>query len=482
MNKFMSAMKSYDAITANGAVAHSTSGSELVDFFYAIGSVRGIPHLAVSSFRAAAAVDRLAALKILFHMRNPRGGQGEREATRAVLRSLAGDSDFHNSLKINMHLIPQFGRWDDLLVFYGTPLWDHAVRIIGTALSFDDCYLVAKWMPRKGEIADSLRQAMGLTQRGYRKILSTAPATVERKMSAKAFGEIDYSGVPSRAAKIYRRAFMRNDSGRYADYLSSLDKGEAKVNSSALFPYEIVSSLSNRFDVKDILLDAMWKALPNWVTPGKSIIPLCDVSGSMAFNVLKGAKKATALDVSISLGIYLAERNVGPWKDQLISFTDEPKFFSLKGQTLGKKVHEVASRVGYNTDFVAVFKKILQHAKRLKLSPEDMPDTIVVFSDMQFDQANRLQSEGAYTKPDAQSVWETAKGLYEGTGYNPPKMVFWNICSPTLTLPAKSDEDGIVLMGGFSPSLLQAVTTGDISSSSMLDLAVLKNPLYDQVR
>ena len=43
----------------------------------------------------------------------------------------------------------------------------------------------------------------------------------------------------------YRKAFIRNDNERYKEFLALAKEGKAKVNSSTIYPYEVIRKLEN---------------------------------------------------------------------------------------------------------------------------------------------------------------------------------------------------------------------------------------------
>ena len=105
--------------TENSAVTYSTTGSNVLDFFSAGGALRYRPDDdVVNLFNSAWAEDRLLTLKAMFYFRDVRDGQGQRNAFRVQLRNLA--NTYPDVAKRNLHLVPLYGRWDDLYAVFGT--------------------------------------------------------------------------------------------------------------------------------------------------------------------------------------------------------------------------------------------------------------------------------------------------------------------------------------------------------------------------
>ena len=101
-----------------------------------------------------------------------------------------------------------------------------------------------------------------------------------------------------------------------------------------------------------------------------------------------------------------------------------------------------------NTDFQASLKIILNDYKFYKVKPGEEPiKRLVVFSDMQFDEA----SGGDNTE----TVHQTCKRMYEEEGYVMPNIIYWNLRA-TNNVPVRVDETGTVLASGFNAQLLKA--------------------------
>ena len=224
-----------------------------------------------------------------------------------------------------MRLIPEIGRWDDLLVLFGTPWEKDALDIIEAGLACQDG-LCAKWMPRKGLNAKKIREHIQLTPKQYRKLLVGMTQVVESAMCAKTWENINYEHVPSKAMQVYAKAFARNDMTRFASYKAALTRGEVKVNASAVYPYEVVALLQRDSQ----LAEAQWKALPDYLEGSdERLLAVVDVSGSMGcpaggYTTSGKSSSVTCMDVAISLGVYVSQRLEGVFKDSFITFTDRP--------------------------------------------------------------------------------------------------------------------------------------------------------------
>lgn len=475
---FITAMQSKDRLTENGMPTHSTSGNALVDLFYRLGATRNetdgkIIEFFEKAFYAGEPGDALNALRVAFYGRDVRGGQGERRFFRVILKWLASNNHT-NVIWRNMNNIVEFGRWDDLLVVYEpvaptTPaheiLRTEVADFILSALLKRD-KLCAKWMPRENKknahIAKYLREQWGLTPKDYRQLLAGNTEVVENLMCKNDWKNINYEHVPSVAMNKYKTAFFKHDLDGMTNYVDAVKKGEKKINSSVLYPSDIVHSLLNNWNRKQQDIDVaqvQWDALPNFVKEGETFIPVVDVSGSM---------QGQPLEVAVSLGIYLSERNKGPFKDAFITFSERPELQVLHGGLYDRMTQLNSAHWEMNTNLEAVFDLIVRKAVEANLPQEDMPKTVIILSDMQFDQAVHTN----------QTALQLIKAKYAGAGYEVPKVIFWNLRN-SVGVPAKHDETGTLLVSGYSPSLMKEVL-GAVTPLEMV-MKIINSERYERI-
>jgi len=469
MSTLLNALQTKNSYTENGMTTNSSSLNGCVNLFFQIGAMRGQDkQRLINAFVKAYNEDALTAMKLLFWARDVRGGAGERQIFKDVAAYLA--EKHTDSIAKNLSLIPEFGRWDDLLVFVGTRLENQALEVIKQGLN-DKNGLCAKWMPRPNggnreskRQATALRKYLGLSPKEYRKLLVSLSNTVEQLMCSKNWNAIEYSKLPSKAMSDYMKAFSRNDLDRFQAYLTSLEKGETKINAGALYPYDITKNL--RFGSARGA-DAQWKALPNYMKENNEmLLPVVDVSGSMSCPA-GGSKNVTCMDVSISLGLYISERNEGPFKDAFITFSTRPQLQYLKGSLSERfKQLERADWDG-STDIEAVFRLVLNKAKQSNVAQSEMPTMILILSDMEFNSATGSGwGRSSSWNPTAQEMIET---MYAEAGYKMPKIVYWNLNARNDNFPVQFDKQGTALVSGFSPSLLTNLLAGkDLSPLSMM--------------
>lgn len=452
MNTFVNAIKNAEARTTNGMKARESTANALVDFFFNAGASRG--KSITPLFVAAIAEDRELALRLAAWLRDARGGAGERELFREILRYLEkNDAEAAAAL---IPMIPELGRYDDLLVFTNDTLKSKAFTLLGDALRNKNG-LAAKWTPRKGALAAEIRTFFGMTPKQYRKSLVTLTNVVETAMCSGDWDTINYSHVPSLAHARYKKAFGRHGT-TYADYVNRLVKGEAgvKVNAGAVFPYDVLKGRINAYGVafnqtELDLIQKQWEALPNFIGDAR-VLPLVDVSGSMGSPAGGTTSKSmlTCLEVAVSLGLYFADKNKGAFKDTFLTFSGNPELLHLKGGINQKIDQMVKSSWDMNTDLHKAFDKILTTAVKGKVSQEEMPETLVIFSDMQFDRCTRYDDT-------AQQMIERK---YANAGYVLPKIVFWNLNSSGHA-PVKFNTTGVALVSGFSPAIAASILGAD---------------------
>ena len=479
MNTFVNAVVNQSARTANDMKAHQSTANSLTDLFFKIGAMRG--QNVIPAWTAARAHDTLIASRIALWARDVRGGAGERKIFRDILVDLAS-ADPHRGVALGRK-IPELGRWDDFLVFVGTPLEEYAFETIREALEAGNG-LCAKWMPRQGEVAVKLRKHLGWTPKFYRKRLVELTKVVETQMCAKDWDNINFNHVPSVASARYKKAFSRHTE-KYKEWTAALVSTDpevaktVKVNAGAVYPYDVLRGVVNHFgrydssNLQHIL--AQWEALPNFVGDA-NILPLVDVSGSMTtpaggYNAkLKSNSGVTCLDVAVSLGLYLADKNKGKFKDTFLTFSSSPQLLYLKGNILDKVNQMVTSKWEMNTNLHRALDKILLTAIESNVPQSEMPEVLLILSDMQFDQCT--------THDD--SAMEMIARKYVDAGYNVPNIVFWNLCAHD-NVPVKYDTRGAALVSGFSPSIVKAVLQAEMDNFTpeAIMMQTIMNPRYD---
>lgn len=443
--------------TENNDLTFISSLHAVLDLYYKVPSFRGRSEGVVDLVQEAWKENPNLTAKALFYIRDILYGLGERETFRVAINYLA--KHYPDKIRHLVKYIPDYGRWDDMFALFGTPLEGVALDEIVSALRSGNG-LCAKWMPREhkkgykpyGEI---VRKALGLSAKGYRKLLSGLTNVVETKMCRKEWGTIRYDHVPSVAFNKYKQAFFKHDADRFSAFLESVKQGKAKINAKAIYPHDIIKNIFYGKLSKQELeaVELQWKQLPDLVGD-MSFLPICDTSSSM-FATYYG--KLSPITICIALGIYLSERNKSVFKDLVLTFNTTPTFFRLSG-SLKDKVNQIASLSwGGSTNLVKAFELILNIAYKNNVPDSDMPKNILVISDMQFNQCN----------PEYFNSIEEIKTKYQFYGYTFPNVYFWNVGAYN-TVPVTYNKYGFVLVGGFSPNIMRYLLSGDITPEKIM--------------
>lgn len=473
--------------TENGALSNASSLDPVLDFFSKSGALRGKDEEVVGYFEKSFRANEELSLKALFYMRDIKGGQGERNNFKVICQWLSKNSP--ESIIRNMIHIPLFGRWDD---FYAFVTIDQTKEIALNILKeqFDkdmdlaskgkNVSLLGKWLKSENassketkKLATITREFFGLSSQEYRKSLSILRKKiniVESFMSQKMWDQIEYSHVPSYAMKMYRKAFGKNDSDRFQQYLSDVQNGQKKINASTLYPYDIVREVyslnsNNSDDLKS--LDLQWNNLPNYMenSNDQQCMVLADVSGSMTC----GHGSVKPICVAVSLAIYFAERMKGIFNGHFMTFAHKPQLVKIVGNNIAEKVRNV-SKADWegNTNLINAFKAILNAAVSNKISQDEMPTKLFIVSDMQFDCACSCNNK---------TNFEVIDKLYKDAGYVRPTLVFWNVNAMSDS-PVTKDENGTFLVSGCSPSILKYALNTKALTPLELMLQVLNSERY----
>ena len=418
--------------TTNGAIQHENSGEKCLDLFSNIGNIRHFsrPHI-LEMFEEAFNDNPELATQVAFWARAAREGAGERKTFFTILDEIRRISP--EFISDNARTLAELGYWKDLLRYFDIP---GVVSVFAQSIQSGD-RLACKWAPRKGVNARKLRDSLGVTNKQYRRILKTYSFTTEQLMSEKRWKDIEYSSVPGRAMRTYKNSFDRNDTNRFDEWKN--DK-TSKASVSATYPHQI-------WGISDeALQDKLWNNLPDHIKPGENILPMIDVSGSMF---------GKPLEVAVSVGMYLAERNKSEFKDMFLTFSENPQIVKIMGDTLRERIQNINNTEwGMNTDFEKAYKHILDVARKHDVVKDSMPTMILVLSDMQFDESQNNYG-GRF-----ETHYSWIKEEYTNAGYEFPKIVFWNL-DAHMNTPAECSDYNVAMVSGFSPSIMKAILNAE---------------------
>ena len=472
--------------TENFARAYKSTKSHVLDLFGLGGSALNMSENQMTDLitKAFNESPELAA-RAIFYLGDVRHGQGVRDVFKVGLKVML--KRHLEELFELLEVIPEYTRWDMLYEFVGTPFENDAMRIL-REVSFEadkrgDSHLIFKWLKspktsskKSTHLGRLTAKYFGMTEKQYRKFLSRNRARlnlVERKMSDGDWNAIEYDKVPSKASLKYREAFKRHDLTGYERYIEKVISGESKMNMNVTYPHEIISKVFNNSGWsttinEDKSLDAAWKSLPVY-GGDENILTIADVSASM-FSEVSGDSSMNCMDVSVALAIYTAEHNKGEFANMFMTFSERPELIELNEKdSIADKVRRTyQSPWGMNTDINAVFELLLRTATKNNAPQEELPKTILIVSDMQFDRCSNIDS----TNYDE---WMDKFAHY---GYELPDIVFWQV-STRSNVPVTSSQKGAAIVSGFSPSILKFIYEGEITTPYEFMLEVLMSPRYD---
>lgn len=455
MSRLVNATRQYNALTANGALTHSTSLNYCLDLFFIAGASRVMREAdIIMMFERARAENKNLAYKILFWARDARGGAGEKRFFQIVMEHISKENPYEfDQLAI---YIPEFGYWKD--VFKIEKPNENNLNWLSIQLEESShANLLAKWFPRKGEWFVAMHKYLKMTPKEFRKKLVSMTKVVETQMCANEWSKINYGQVPSVAMNKHRNAFFNRDGVRYAKYIDDVHAGTAKINAGVLFPHQLYQAIKSGENANAV--EAQWNNLPDYMTDcTERILPVCDVSGSM---------EGLPMDVSVSLGIYISERNKGMFKDAFLTFSERPEMNYLTGSLSERMIQLSNASWGYSTNLEATFDLILNSAVRESLPESEMPTKLLIISDMEFNAADRNQTN-----------LDSIRHKYSIAGYKMPEIVFWNVAGRSGNVPASVNDSGIGLVSGFSPSILKGILKGEIVSPQQLMLDTVDTARY----
>lgn len=495
-------------LTENEALAFKSTGNAVLDFFSKSGAITPGDLAYIELFGGAFVENPLLATKALFYSRDIRGGQGVRWNFRLTLLWLA--INYPETVLKNLHLVAEYGRWDDLWILIenakvlpvDSPIAGAVIELVKSQLTEDlrdngKVSLLAKWMPSinagkaSRELARQFTNYLEITPATYRKVLSQLRKElkiVERFMSANEWNAIDYSTVPSQAFKLYRKAFEKRDPERFAEFLAAVERKHegddtvsVKINTGAISPVQLSGVYTNAYYstpriprsgakvTTDHAVEAQWKELPQYLLNG-NVLAVIDTSASMLGD--------NAISTAISLGLVTAEQNAGAFEGVAICFSSRPRWLTNLGKdrSLRDRVLEIIKiNDCSNTDFEATQRLIIDHAVRNNVPQEDMPKVVVVISDMQFDHGSTRYTHTGY---------EMVKAEYRKAGYEVPLFVWWNVRA-SFGQPVLKADLGTILVSGDSMGVFKSVASADLDPSKMTPeyfmLQVLESDRYSAI-
>lgn len=508
-NKFMNGLQYTNNITRteNCALTHKSTLNAVLDMFAMGAAYRSRSEEdCILLFKNAYEADPVYALKCLFYIADCRGGQGERRFWRVCAKWLAKyDTD---AVRRNLIHVPEYRRWDDLLIFVGTPVEIDALNIIKHQLALDvqskTPSLLAKWLPSENtssadtvKLAKVVRKHLNMSAKQYRKTLSilrTRINVLEKLMSANEWDKIEFDKIPSKAGLKYKKAFKRHDLERVQknpevkSYESFAKDTTTKVNAKTLYPYEVVaealkvmdrdrynywrtSHSASMDDTNRLMTNKYWENLEDYFKDKNfNALVVVDTSASM-----RRSDAAAPLNVAISLGMYAAERAKGPFAGHYVSFSARPRLVKVEGVDFCDKVARIYdANLCENTNIEATFNMLLNTAIMNRCTQEDLPEYLCIVSDMEFDQGTGYYRSEAQAR--VQTLMESIREKWANHGYRVPKIIYWNVDARQNNIPEDVGCGLVSYVSGMSPSLFDTIMSGKTGVALMK--AKLDSPRY----
>jgi hypothetical protein len=472
-----------------------------------------------------------------FQTRDIRGGKGERKLFYQFIEALYQVNPAMTEKMLS--LVPEYGCWRDLWEIWQripaleSPILELVHHTYMKSVNYmrlgpsREMGLLAKWLPReKSKTFPGL--ARKIAQHIYRSELvpnkqmmyyrtmcsemNRALKTVEVNMCGKTWAQISPEAVPGRCLKIHDKAFLneptkkQKDSGNelrfpddedrmecrahFQEFVEGLKAGTKKAHgANVVLPHELVVKTEDYTTSADqhAIIQAQWDGIREETVKGGGLgksVAMCDFSGSM---------HGTPMEVSKALGVLISEITHPAFRDHILTFDAVPRWHSFVGKkTLKSKLASIKGcGQGLNTDFYKACKCIIERMVQNKVPVGEEPEDLIVITDMGFDAASSPQSSSSTL-----SAWETQlvrirrefqeageKLWGQGKGWTPPRIVIWNVRAEYKDFHAKADEEGVVQLSGWAPSMLKALQTGVKVQTPYEGMrCILDDVRYDAVR
>jgi hypothetical protein len=495
--------------TDNNACCLKTTNNILLDLFVNIG--RDLSEEDLNNYMTDAMKENpQKTIAIIFNSRDRKNGKKEKTISNNALLWLKHNNWLKTYKKNLNNYIDLYGCWKDIFYILENDSYDNEIEmnVVVEQLLKDrkklinegEVSLCAKWSPsenkhydKKGNIGWKIANRLltaefiknELTEDDYYKYsenrqyeyyrkrflspLRKKINIVESLMCKNEWNKINYETVPGVASKRLKNSFMKHDEERYKMYLNDVKSGTKKINVTGILPHELVNYyLANENNEVDMTIENQWDTIVKTVKDTgifNNTIAVVDVSGSM-FSANNGSIPA---QVSIALGLLISEICEGLFKKKVITFSEKAEIFSVKGETLKEKIESIKSMDwGYNTNLENVSELIVDYGKENKLERNDMPNKIVILSDMQFDEA--------IEKSDNKLMHTLFVKKFTDNDYNVPQMIYWNLnYDNTKSFPISKNETGTALLSGFSEQLLKMFMENEEFTPDMILDSILES-------
>jgi hypothetical protein len=317
-------------------------------------------------------------------------------------------------------------------------------------------------------------------------------------MSEGRWDEIEFDKIPSKAGLKYKNAFARHDIERmkrnpevksYEDFAKDTT---TKVNAKVLYPYEVVAKAGKlmgcdsywsrgpvvAMDNTDrLMVNKYWENLADYFN-GKTFngLAVVDTSGSMW-----GLDASAPINVAISLGLYCAERAKGPFAGHYVSFSSRPQLVATEGVDFCDKVQRIwRTNLCENTNIEATFDMLLNTAIQNRCTQDELPQNILILSDMEFDAGTGHRYGYGRQSWNPQTLMESIRDKWARAGYRMPKIIYWNCQARQNNIPEDIGLGDISYVSGMSAAIFDTIMSGKTGVDLMLEK--LDSPRYECIR
>ena len=372
--------------------------------------------------------------------------------------------------------------------------------------------------------------------------------TTEVKMWAKQFATIDPSAVPGRCLAQHMKAFLNEKAPKmknqhvaaglrhpddpdrmecrknFVEHLAKAAEGKAKVNGAVTrYPHEVIKKMASSFRAKPCYcwaddcvgceepgmstselqsLIAVWNDMVKKAKEGGGLgrtIAMCDFSGSMQSSA---SNKDTPYWVSMAMGLLISELTSDEFKDTFLTFDSEPQWHKLPEGDIFKRYQSISQSLGQglSTDFQKALDMVLATLKAKRVRPGEEPKDLIVITDMNWDQACASHEASVYTGNRYRHVvktdpWQThiqmAREAFKRAGedmwgvpWTPPRIVIWNVAATSSDFHAQKNEEGVIHLSGWSPSLFKVLVEEGAKVQTPMDAlrVILEADRYQPIR
>jgi hypothetical protein len=127
---------------------------------------------------------------------------------------------------------------------------------------------------------------------------------------------------------------------------------------------------------------------------------------------------------------------------------------------------------GGSTNVEAAFDLLLKTALENHCTQDEIPQNLIVISDMEFNSCVTTNTRSAYSYRSGgasmETLFEAMERKWAQYGYQMPHLVFWNVQARQNNIPMR-DNGHVSYVSGMSPVLYEQILKGLTATDLMLD-------------